>query len=153
MKREPVDISRLASAITDVIVASEPGRQVEFVVAPGLSADADPRFLHMALDNLLRNAWKFTSKVTHARIEIGAASDPSAEPIPCTFFVRDNGAGFDMAHADRLFRPFERLHTMSEYPGSGIGLAIVQRIVARHGGRVWAEGPEGRGATFFFTLP
>lgn len=153
MGKESVDLSRLAGEIADTIRAAEPGRKVEFVIAPGLSAEADPRFLHMALDNLLRNAWKFTGKVQHARIEFGAASDPTAHPSRCTFFVRDNGAGFDMAHADRLFQPFERLHTMAEFPGSGIGLAIVQRIITRHGGKVWAEGIEGRGATVTFTLP
>ncbi|MFN0008631.1 MAG: sensor histidine kinase [Planctomycetota bacterium] len=153
MRKETVDISSLAGEIADSIRPAEPSREVEFVIAPGLSAEADPRFLHMVLDNLLRNAWKFTSKVPHARIEFGAAPDPAADPAGRTFFVRDNGAGFDMAHATRLFRPFERLHTMSEFPGSGIGLAIVQRIIARHGGRVWAEGVEGQGATFSFTLP
>jgi len=153
MRKEPVDISRMAAEISDTIRALDPSRKVEFVISPGLSAEADPRFLFMVLDNLLRNAWKFTGRVESARIELGVAPDPTAHPSRCAFFVRDNGAGFDMAHADRLFRPFERLHTMAEFPGSGIGLAIVQRIIARHGGKVWAEGVEGRGATFTFTLP
>ena len=153
MKRETVDLSKLAGAITNAIEALEPGREVDFVIAPGLSAEADPRLLHMALDNLFRNAWKFTSKERNAQIELGATSNAPGKPGQRTFFVRDNGVGFDMAHAERLFRPFERLHAMSEFPGSGIGLAIVQRIIVRHGGRVWAEGAEGQGATFYFTLP
>ena len=114
----------------------------------GLVARGDRRLLNVALVNLLGNAWKYTGRVGQARIEIGHA--PGETP---TFFVRDNGAGFDMAHASRLFTPFARLHRPDEFEGTGIGLATVERIVSRHGGRIWAEAAPGRGATFFFTLP
>jgi light-regulated signal transduction histidine kinase (bacteriophytochrome) len=101
------------------------------------------------MENLIRNAWKFTSKVAVPRIEFGATSSGGTTE----FFVRDNGAGFDMAHAGKLFAPFQRLHSVAEFPGTGIGLATVQRIIRRHGGRVWAEGQVGAGATFHFTVP
>jgi light-regulated signal transduction histidine kinase (bacteriophytochrome) len=108
----------------------------------------DGQLLRIAMENLLENAWKFTSKEADARVEFGV-TQASSEP---TYFVRDNGAGFDMTYADRLFGPFQRLHPQGEFPGSGIGLATVQRIIHRHGGRVWAEGLVGQGATFQFTL-
>ena len=119
------------------------------VEASALYADVDPRLARILLDNLLGNAWKFTSKEPLPRVEVGATGEGGGR----VFFVRDNGAGFDMAFAAKLFAPFQRLHTVSEFPGTGIGLATVQRIVHRHGGRIWAEGAIGAGATFHFTLP
>jgi light-regulated signal transduction histidine kinase (bacteriophytochrome) len=121
---------------------------VELVVAPALTADADKRMMHMVLNNLLGNAWKFTGKTAPARIEVGARLQDGERE----FFVRDNGAGFDMAYADKLFGAFQRLHSSSEFEGNGIGLALVQRIIRRHGGRAWAEGAVGRGATLHFKL-
>jgi PAS domain S-box-containing protein len=149
MEFAPVDLSALALQIGGDLRAREPGRPVEFVVEPGLSARGDAGLLRIALGNLLANAWKFTDRCAAPRVEFtgpGAGSDAQG------FAVRDNGAGFDMAFAGKLFAPFQRLHRPSEYPGNGIGLATVQRIVARHGGRIWAEASPGRGATFRFTL-
>jgi signal transduction histidine kinase len=110
-------------------------------------ARGDPRLLRIALENLLGNAWKFTAKAESARIEFGVLRDAQS----ATYFVRDNGAGFDMAHVDQLFGPFQRLHSASEFPGTGIGLATVQRIFQKHGGRVWAHAQPGKGAMFYFT--
>ena len=126
----------------------DPKRQVELQIAKGLVAHGDPRLLRVVLENLLGNAWKFTSKQPHATIEFGSAGQNGTRE----FFVRDNGAGFDMVYADKLFAPFQRLHLDSEFSGTGIGLAIVERIVSRHGGRIWAEAAVGQGAAFFFTL-
>ena len=111
---------------------------------------ADPRLMRVVLENLLGNAWKFTSRQAAPRIEVGETVGASGEPV---FFIRDNGAGFDMAHAGQLFTAFQRLHATSDFEGTGIGLAIVQRIIHRHGGRIWAEAEPGEGATFFFTFP
>ena len=127
----------------------EPERQVEFVIATGLQVKADVRLIRIALESLLANAWKFTAQHPHARIEFGVLSQSDGRPA---YFVRDDGVGFNMAYADKLFGTFQRLHTQAEFPGNGIGLATVQRIIRRHGGRVWAEGMEGQGATFYFTL-
>ena len=121
---------------------------MEFVIAPGLVAHADATLLRPVLENLLGNAWKFTGKQPSARIEFGATT---RDGEPC-FFVRDNGAGFDMAYAGKLFGAFQRLHRPADFPGTGIGLATVQRIIHRHGGRVWAESKVGHGATFYYTL-
>ncbi len=148
LKRQSVDITAIAESLISELHKSEPERQVEVVIAPGLQGTGDERLLRVALDNLLRNAWKFTGKQKRAKIEIGSISDP--EPA---FFVRDNGAGFEMTYAGRLFGVFQRLHTTSEFPGTGIGLATVQRIINRHGGRVWGIGKVNNGATFYFTLP
>jgi light-regulated signal transduction histidine kinase (bacteriophytochrome) len=112
-------------------------------------ADVDPRLMKVVLENLLNNAWKFTSKQEFARIEFGVKNDPAVGRV---YFVRDNGAGFDMTYVNKLFGTFQRLHTNSEFPGIGIGLAIVQRIINRHGGNVWAEGEVDKGAAFYFTL-
>jgi light-regulated signal transduction histidine kinase (bacteriophytochrome) len=128
----------------------QPERQVSVSVQPGLRAAGDGRLLGVALENLLANAWKFTSQQAHAEISVGQHIDAAGLPV---FFVRDNGAGFDMAYADKLFLPFQRLHAASEFPGTGIGLAIVSRVIERHGGHLWAESAPGCGATFFFTLP
>ncbi|MBD2774235.1 GAF domain-containing protein [Iningainema tapete] len=147
MNFETVDLSLLASEIcTELQHQSE--RQVELIIQSVPLAQGDRRLLRVLLMNLLNNAWKFTSKHTTARIEFGA-SERASVPV---YFVRDDGAGFDMAYANKLFGPFQRLHKMNDFPGNGIGLATVQRIVHRHGGRVWAEGAVEQGATFYFTL-
>ncbi len=148
LRRAVVDVSALARSVLARLKDSQPERTVETVVQDGLKAEADPRLLEIVLTNLLGNAWKFTGKRAAARIEFGA-EDGSR---PTTFFVRDNGAGFDVRYADKLFGVFQRLHAASEFDGTGIGLATVQRIVARHGGRVWAESELDRGATFRFTI-
>ncbi|PTY07129.1 hypothetical protein DB347_07400 [Opitutaceae bacterium EW11] len=141
-------LSEIAEAVVGELKRLEPGRSVEIVIAPNLAAMCDARFLRVAFENLLGNAWKFTSRTPRARIEVGV--DAAGEtPV---FYVRDNGAGFDMQYARRLFGPFQRLHTTEEFPGTGIGLATVRRIVQRHGGRIWAESSVGNGATFYFTL-
>ena len=147
-QRERVDLGAIARAIIEQLRASDPGRTVDFVAADDLIVQGDPRLLRVVLDNLLGNAWKFTGKQPAARVELGCEQRDGA-PV---YYVRDNGAGFDMTLSDKLFLPFRRLHLASEFEGSGIGLATVQRIVRRHGGRIWAEGAEARGATFHFTL-
>jgi light-regulated signal transduction histidine kinase (bacteriophytochrome) len=146
MAKEMVDLSALAKSISSTLALTQPSRRVTFVIAEGLVTTGDAGLLRVALENLLGNAWKFTSKKQRARIEFGRAENP---PI---YFVRDNGAGFDMAYANKLFSAFQRLHNASEFPGTGIGLATVQRIITRHGGRIWAEAAVGQGATFYFTL-
>lgn len=148
MRREPVDLGALARQITAELQKSDPKRSVQSVIGEGLVASGDERLLRVALENLLANAWKFTGKREDPRIEFGMVQR-NGQP---TFYVRDNGVGFDMAYADRLFGAFQRLHEKGEFPGTGIGLATVQRIVHRHGGRIWAESEAGKGATFFFTL-
>jgi light-regulated signal transduction histidine kinase (bacteriophytochrome) len=150
MRRESVDLSRIATQICTDLQQAHPERQVELVVRPGTMAQGDPRLLQAILENLLNNAWKFTLKTTAPRIEFGEID--TTDTAPATYFVRDNGVGFDMAYVDKLFSPFQRLHSVNEFPGNGIGLATVQRIVHRHGGRAWAEGELERGATFYFTL-
>ena len=147
---ETIDLSGLCALLTADLARSVPERRTEVRIQPGLSVRADARLLRVMLENLLGNAWKFTAKCSGPRIEVGeqvlAGGDRAC-------YVRDNGAGFDMAFQDKLFQAFQRLHAVSEFEGTGIGLAIVQRIINRHGGRVWAESEPGRGATFFFTLP
>ncbi|MBI5840149.1 MAG: PAS domain S-box protein [Chloroflexi bacterium] len=144
-----INLSAMAQEIAQALRESQPERQAEVSITPGLMVDGDPHLLHIALQNLLSNAWKFTSKQKQAIIEFGQQSRHNKER---TFFVRDNGVGFDMAYADKLFGVFQRLHSMSEFPGTGVGLATVQRIINIHGGRIWAESAEGKGATFYFTL-
>jgi light-regulated signal transduction histidine kinase (bacteriophytochrome) len=148
LTRESVDLSSLARSVLAKLQETQPNRQVETVVQDGLSARCDSRLLNVVLTNLLGNAWKFTGKRESARIEFGV----KAGEHPPVFFVRDNGAGFDPAYAQKLFGVFQRLHTVREFDGTGIGLATVQRIVHRHGGQVWAEGEVEHGATFLFTL-
>lgn len=148
LEHVPVDLSALARSILGNLMQSGE-RQVEIVVADGCMAVADEGLITVVLENLLRNAWKYTSRKDPARIEFGCR-DEGDETV---FFVRDNGAGFDAAYADRLFRPFQRLHSQAEFPGTGVGLATVRRIIARHGGRTWATGAVDRGAEFSFTLP
>jgi PAS domain S-box-containing protein len=146
----PVDLSAMARSILDEWRERDPERQVTIHIGSGLQAQGDTRLVRMVLENLLGNAWKFSSKKPQAEISIGQHSDAEEWPV---FFVRDNGAGFDMAYADKLFSPFQRLHATSEFPGTGIGLATVSRVIKRHGGRLWTESATGRGASFFFTLP
>jgi PAS domain S-box-containing protein len=148
LRRESVDLTALAQAVVAELAAREPQRDVEFRVQPELRVDADPHLLRVLLENLLGNAWKFTQRVERPRIEL-SATWREGRTVYC---VRDNGAGFDMRYADKLFTPFQRLHEAKEFPGTGIGLAIVQRVVHRHGGHVWAESAPGQGAAFFFRL-
>jgi light-regulated signal transduction histidine kinase (bacteriophytochrome) len=149
LNRQRIDLSAIAESIVNGLREAEPEREVAVVIQPGMTAQGDPRLITAALENLLRNAWKFTGKHGTARIEFGLTQDGAGAPA---FFVRDDGAGFDMAFQDKLFGPFQRLHGMTEFEGTGIGLATVQRIVQRHGGRIWAEAEVERGATFYFTL-
>ena len=148
MRRERVDLTVMAEEIGAELRRLQPDREVNLVVAPALTADADARMLRLVLNNLLDNAWKFTSRRAQACIEVGARELDGQR----VFFVRDNGAGFDMAYAGRLFGAFQRLHSTQEFEGTGIGLAIVQRIIHRHGGRVWAEGAVEQGAIVYFTV-
>jgi signal transduction histidine kinase len=148
LQRTEVDVSELARQILAELRLREPGRQVDAYVWDGLHADADAQLLRVVFDNLIGNAWKFTARVEHPRIEVGAMRDGERR----VFFVRDNGAGFDMRFADKLFSPFQRLHGAQEFSGTGIGLATVQRVVHRHGGRIWADAHVGKGAAFYFTL-
>ena len=149
MHREPVELGSVARAIAAELQERQPGRSVTFAIADGLAAEGDPRLLRVMLENLLGNAWKFTGRRDAAVITFGQAEQDGQT----VYFVKDNGAGYDMAYADKLFGAFQRLHTSADFPGTGIGLATVQRIIHRHGGRVWAEGEVDRGATFHFTLP
>ena len=148
LRRERVDLTTLAHAVLAELAAREPQRDVEFRVQPELRVDADSQLLRVLLENLLGNAWKFTQRVARPRIEL-SETRREGRTVYC---VRDDGAGFDMKYADKLFTPFQRLHEAREFPGTGIGLAIVQRVVHRHGGHVWAESAPGQGAAFFFTL-
>ena len=148
LARQSVDLSAIVREIARTLSSSSPGRQVDFVIQDGICTDADPQLIRVALENLLGNAWKFTSKQATARIEFGVDDGQAG----AAFFVRDNGAGFDMAYADKLFGVFQRLHAASEFDGTGVGLATVQRVVSRHGGRIWAHGAVNNGAAFFFTL-
>ena len=152
LRREPVDLTGLATEIIEDLRASEPEREVEFVAGEGIEAYGDVSLLKVALENLLGNAWKFTAREEEARIEFGADRRPRPGFLAPVYFVRDNGAGFDQAYSDKLFGAFQRLHGQDEFEGTGIGLATVARIIHRHGGRVWAEGEVGEGATFYFTL-
>ena len=144
-----VNLSRLAQEIAEELTRREPERKVSFTIAPEAKVIGDVRFLRGVLENLIGNAWKYTSKRQETKIEFGMMEKDG----DCVFFVRDNGAGFDMQYAKRLFGVFQRLHTTEEFPGTGVGLATVQRIIHRHGGRVWAESEVDHGATFYFTLP
>ncbi len=148
MRRGPVDLSALAQAVAAELREMQPERCVEFVVTDSVTAEGDARLLQLALRNLLANAWKFTSKHPIARIEFGSVRQDGRQ----VFYVRDDGAGFEMAYVDKLFGVFQRLHSAENFAGTGIGLATVQRIIQRHGGRVWAEGAPEEGATFYFTL-
>lgn len=149
LRTAPVDLSAMARRMLDEWKTRQPGRQVTVTVENGLQAHGDERLVQIAMENLLSNAWKFTAKTANAQVSVGRQSDLAGLPV---FFVKDNGAGFDMAYTDKLFHPFQRLHTAQEFQGTGIGLATVSRVVRRHGGRIWADSAPARGATFFFTL-
>lgn len=167
MQRESVNLSQMAQAIAKDLQQMEPRRSVEFAIAPTAIAQGDRRLIRVLLENLLGNAWKFTRKVPQAHIELGVTDrcaliaqgydkfstrNTEVPPHQPVYFVRDNGAGFDMTYAEKLFAPFQRLHSSSEFEGTGIGLATVRRIINRHGGQVWAMGEVNRGAAFYFTL-
>jgi signal transduction histidine kinase len=153
MRHEIVDLSAVARIIAAELQQLEPDRQVEFVIADGIVAKGDARLLEVMLKNLLGNAWKFTKKHPRATIEFGVMSENGQpENGKLIYYVRDDGAGFDMAFANKMFGAFQRLHAMTEFEGNGIGLATVKRIIQRHGGRIWAQGEVERGATFRFTL-
>jgi light-regulated signal transduction histidine kinase (bacteriophytochrome) len=149
MERRTVDMSGLAREVIAELRKEDEARKVDVTIAEGLTVNGDDRLLRIALQNLLGNAWKFTSKRADPRVELGVYGQQAGRT---TFFVRDNGAGFDMKKATKLFTAFERLHTNADFPGTGIGLATVQRVIDRHGGRIWAEGAVDNGATFYFTL-
>jgi signal transduction histidine kinase len=149
LARQPVNLSQLAGFVIDDLRRDAPQRQVEVHIAPGLMANGDPTLLRMVLENLLGNAWKYSGKCQRAHIAFEAVQHEGRE----VFVVRDNGAGFDMRFADRLFGVFQRLHSANDFQGTGVGLASVRRIVRRHGGEIWAESEVGQGARFYFTLP
>jgi PAS domain S-box-containing protein len=148
MNIEKINLTRIARSIIDELQKSQPLRHVEIKIAVGLEDAADSRLMRITLDNLLGNAWKFTEKQAKAVIELGCTEEGGKK----VYFIRDNGVGFDMAYVDKLFAPFQRLHNEEEFPGTGIGLALVRRIIHRHGGKVWTEGQTGKGATFYFSL-
>jgi len=150
MEQEPVDLSALASAVAADLQHSDPHRQVDWFIEPGLQAMADPGLMRVVLQNLLGNAWKYTSQTPQAQISF--TQEQHADGMT-TFCVRDNGAGFDMSYASQLFQPFRRLHAHHEFEGSGVGLATVARVIRRHGGEVSGEGAPGVGAAFYFSLP
>ncbi len=150
IRRIAVDLSGMARLITEGLKEREPHRSVTFVIQDGLIVKADPALLQAALQNLLHNAWKFSSRTDNPRIEVGRLC--AEEISKASYFVRDNGAGFDMAYQNKLFGAFQRLHTDKEFEGAGIGLATVQRIIHRHGGRLWAEAEVKKGTAFYFTL-
>ena len=148
LQRQTVDLSALAAEIADELQKREPNRQVRFEIEPDLRAQGDPNLLRILLDNLLGNAWKFSGRQAVAKVEFGGIRSKGMS----TFFVRDNGVGFDMKYAHKLFGAFERLHKCSEFPGTGIGLATAQRVINRHGGSIWVESEIDRGTVFYFTL-
>jgi PAS domain S-box-containing protein len=150
MHVQQVDMTELARDAASDLISSNPGRVVQLDVEPGMTALGDPRLLHIVFANLLDNAWKFTSRHEHAHVAVGTVEDPDHGHA---FFVRDDGAGFDPRYASKLFVAFQRLHSLEEFPGTGIGLATVWRAVRRHGGSTWAEGEIDHGATFYFTIP
>jgi signal transduction histidine kinase len=150
LRRIGVDLSEIATATLNELAACDAARQVRWTVQPGLRANADPRLMRVLFENLLGNAWKFSRERDDAAIEVGGTVQRDGRTV---YYVRDNGAGFDPSYAERLFRPFQRLHPASRFEGTGIGLATVQRIIRRHGGRIWAESKPGAGATFYFELP
>jgi len=149
LKREPLDLGMLAREIAHELRHSDPSRDVIFALADSLETRADPVLMRVALSNLLGNAWKYTGRQPQALISFGKEQREHCD----VYCVRDNGAGFDMAYASKLFAPFQRLHSAREFPGSGVGLACVARVIHKHGGRIWADAKTGEGAAFFFTIP
>lgn len=149
LHREIVDVSTLAESIVQDVRQKDPTRSVEVVIQPNMAVHGDRRLIGDLFQNLIGNAWKFTSKTGQARIELGQSSGGAL----ATLYIRDNGAGFDMTYEQKLFKPFQRLHGSADFDGSGVGLATVARIIDRHGGRIWAEGKPNQGAVFYFTLP
>jgi len=147
--RASVDLSAAAAAVIEELRRRDAERKVEVIIEPDLRCCADGKLMRVLLDNLLGNAWKFSAKQACTEISFGRETGGDGETV---YFVRDQGAGFDMAYAQKLFGAFQRLHTPSEFAGTGVGLATVQRIIARHGGKVWAQSEPGHGATFYFTL-
>jgi light-regulated signal transduction histidine kinase (bacteriophytochrome) len=152
LRWERVDLSAVAEALLAGYREREPGRAVRLHVEPGVTGQGDPRLLKQVLDNLLGNAWKFSAKQECTEISFGRETGAGGADGEMVYFVRDQGAGFDMAYVEKLFGAFQRLHALSEFAGTGVGLATVQRIIARHGGKVWAQSQPGEGATFYFTL-
>ncbi len=148
-KRESIDLSGMMRAIAEANQQNNPDRAVDVIIQEGIVIQGDPHLIQIALVNLLDNAWKFIANARHPRVEFGK----TIQEGKTIYYLRDNGAGFDMAYVRKLFGAFQRLHTEKEFAGTGIGLATVQRIINRHGGQVWAEGEVGKGATFYFTLP
>jgi light-regulated signal transduction histidine kinase (bacteriophytochrome) len=148
MNREQVDLSVIGKDVAGRLAESHPERSAEFIIVDGLTTYGDARLLTVALENLFSNAWKFSEKAARSVIEFGVTHKDDAE----VFYVKDNGVGFDMVYADKLFSPFQRLHRIEEFTGTGIGLATVKRIINRHGGRVWIESEVNKGTTVFFTL-
>ena len=148
VQRQEVDMSAIAASVVNELRRARPDREISVDIKEGIHAPADPRLIEVLLSNLLGNAWKFTSRTESARIEFGMFEQVGQT----VYYVKDNGEGFDQKQADRLYLPFHRLHTEQEFEGTGIGLAIVERVVRKHGGKIWAEGGINEGATFFFTL-
>jgi light-regulated signal transduction histidine kinase (bacteriophytochrome) len=148
LDRRDFDLTALATEIVNNLRRADPSRHMDVTVQPGMATNGDPALVHLVLENLIGNAWKFTGRTESARIEVGEQPD-SDGPV---YFVRDNGAGFDMQYADKLFQAFQRLHHREDFEGTGIGLSIVQRVVGKHGGRIWADARPGEGAVFYFTL-
>ena len=149
LRREPVDLSAMAAEVLASLSERDPSRVLQAQIEPGLRTTGDHRLLRQLMENLLGNAWKFSAGQAITCISFEGQADAEGDPVFC---VKDKGAGFDMAHADKLFAPFQRMHSPSQFEGSGIGLATVRRIVSRHGGRIWAEAAVGEGARFCFTL-
>jgi light-regulated signal transduction histidine kinase (bacteriophytochrome) len=148
LRSDPINLSTVVQSVVNELRTREPGRVVNIEITPDLQTQGDERLLRVAIENLMSNAWKFTGKTEQARIEVGRIKTSDNE----AFYIRDNGVGFDMAFADKLFGAFQRLHSTEDFPGTGIGLAIVQRVIHKHGGRIWVEAEKGKGATFYFTL-
>jgi PAS domain S-box-containing protein len=146
---QSIDLSKMVQSISDTFQKNNPNNNVKMTIQKGIVIQGDPHSMQIALTNLIDNAWKFTGREKHPRIEFGTTLQENEK----IFFIRDNGVGFDMSYVGKLFGAFQRLHTMDEFAGTGIGLATVQRIIRRHGGKIWAEGEVGKGATFYFTLP
>jgi light-regulated signal transduction histidine kinase (bacteriophytochrome) len=149
LKPEEVDLSLLCEEQLMNLKAAAPERSVDADIAPGVIVQGDKSLLKIMVCNLLNNAWKYSCRTAQCRIEFGMVAEPGEQPV---YFIKDNGVGFDMKDSDKLFRVFTRLHDPTQYSGNGIGLATVQRIISRHGGKIWAEGETGKGATFYFTL-